>query len=66
VFIVDDDKDFAETLKMVLEGRGYDVEIAHSGEEAIAKFCEQDFDIAFMDVKLPGKNGVASFWKFGR
>ena len=61
VFIVDDDKDFAESLSIALEGSGCDVELAYSGEEAIKIFEEKDFDIAFMDVKLPGKNGVESF-----
>ena len=61
VFIIDDDRDFAESLSMAIEGRGFEVEVAFSGEEAIKKFRETDFDIAFMDVKLPGKNGVESF-----
>ena len=61
VFIVDDDDDFAESLAMVLESRGCQVEIAASGEEAIEIFRTKNFDIAFMDVKLPGKNGVESF-----
>jgi len=63
VFIVDDDKDFAESMAMVLESRNCIVEIAASGEEAIDKFRFQNFDIAFMDIKLPGKNGVESFMK---
>jgi len=61
VFVIDDNQDFAESLTLVLEGRGYEVEVAHTGEEAIRKFRDNDFDIAFMDVKLPGKNGVESF-----
>jgi CheY-like chemotaxis protein len=61
VFIVDDDRDFAASLALLIRGRGHEVELAHSGEEAIAKFREQDFDITFMDVKLPRKNGVESF-----
>jgi two-component system response regulator HydG len=61
VFIVDDDRDLAESLSIALEGSGCEVEIAYSGEEAIRIFREKDFDIAFMDVKLPGKNGVESF-----
>jgi two-component system, NtrC family, response regulator HydG len=61
VFIVDDDWDLAESLSIALEGSGCEVEIAHSGEEAIKIFREKDFDIAFMDVKLPGMNGVESF-----
>ena len=61
VFIIDDDRDFAESLSMAIDGRGFDVEVAFSGEEAIEKFRKSDFDIAFIDVKLPGKNGVESF-----
>lgn len=61
VFIVDDDRDLAESLAIALEGSGYEVEVAYSGEEAIKIFSEKTFDIAFMDVKLPGKNGVESF-----
>ncbi len=61
VFIVDDNQDFAESLALLIEGRGYDVELAFSGEEAIEKFHQQDFDITFMDVKLPGMDGVESF-----
>jgi CheY-like chemotaxis protein len=61
VFIVDDDQDFAESLALLIEGRGHQVELAFSGEEAIAKFREQDFDVTFMDVRLPGKSGTESF-----
>ncbi len=61
ILVVDDDRDFAESLVFVLEGRGYEVEVAHTGEAAIRKFQNNDFDIAFMDVKLPGKNGVESY-----
>ena len=61
MFIVDDDEDFAESMAIVLEGRDCEVELAYTGEEAIRKFQEKDFDIVFMDVQLPGMNGVESF-----
>jgi two-component system response regulator HydG len=61
IFVVDDDVDFAESLVETLESRGHQVEMAHSGEEAVTRFQETDFDLAFMDVKLPGMNGVESF-----
>jgi two-component system response regulator HydG len=61
IFVVEDDMDFAEGLAETLEIEGHEVEIANSGEEAIARFQEKDFDLTFMDVKLPGKNGVESF-----
>ncbi len=60
-FIVDDDVDFAESLALLLEGNKCEVKLAASGEEAINIFKKQEFDITFMDVKLPGKNGVESF-----
>jgi two-component system, NtrC family, response regulator HydG len=63
IFIVDDDQDFAESLAEVLAGAGHRVELAFDGESAIKIFREQVFDITFMDVKLPHKNGVESFFE---
>lgn len=64
IFVVDDDRDHAESLADILEMRGYEVEIAYSGEEAVERFQVADFDLVFMDVKLPGKNGVETFFAF--
>ena len=61
IFIVDDDQDFAESLADIFESRGHYVKMAFSGEEAVRTFRADTFDITFMDVKLPGMNGVESF-----
>ncbi len=61
IFVVDDDRDVAEGLADVLEMSGHRVTLAHSGQEAIEIFAQQDFDIALMDVMMPGMNGVESF-----
>lgn len=66
VLIVDDDRDHAESLADVLEMHGHSVELVYSGEEALARFCDADFDITLMDVKLPGMNGVETFFEFRR
>jgi len=66
ILVVDDDRDFAESLADALELVGHDVMLAFSGEEAIRLFTENDFDMTFMDVKLPGKNGVESFFEMRR
>lgn len=58
VFILDDDRDLAECLAMALEGRGHQVTVAHSGEEAVERFRHETFDLAFFDVRLPGISGV--------
>jgi two-component system response regulator HydG len=61
ILVVDDDTDFAETLGDILEGRGHNVEVAHDGETAVRVFGERHFDLCFLDVSLPGRNGVDSF-----
>jgi len=61
VLVVDDDPDFAETIADVLESEGHTVAVAFTGEEALARVEDFDFDLAFMDVRLPGINGVESF-----
>jgi DNA-binding NtrC family response regulator len=66
ILVVDDDRDFAESLADALELVGHDVMLSFSGEEAVRIFRENDFDITFMDVKLPGKNGVESFFEMRR
>jgi DNA-binding response OmpR family regulator len=64
VLIVDDDRDHAESIAEILEMRGFEVELAFSGEEAVARFRDVDFDIVLMDIKLPGINGVEAFFEF--
>lgn len=61
VLVVDDDCDHAESLADVIEMRGHTVQIANSGEEALACFRAEDFDFVLLDVKLPGINGVETF-----
>lgn len=60
VLVVEDDRDFAESLVIALGTRNCQVEIAYTGEDAIRIFHDRAFDIVFMDIKLPGKNGVQS------
>jgi CheY-like chemotaxis protein len=64
ILIIDDDRDHAESIVDILAMRGNEVEAAYSGEAGIDIFRAQDFDIVFMDVKLPGMNGVDTFFAF--
>jgi len=64
VLVIDDDRDHAESIVDILSMRGYAVEAAFSGEAGVKIFRAQDFDIVFMDVKLPGMNGVETFFEF--
>jgi two-component system, NtrC family, response regulator HydG len=62
IFIVDDDRDHAESIADILAMQGHEVEMAHTGEDAVRRFAERQFDITLMDVKLPGMNGVEAFF----
>jgi two-component system nitrogen regulation response regulator NtrX len=57
VFIVDDEKNIRRTLRMVLEGEGFGVEEASSGEEALARLPDLAPEILLLDVQLPGISG---------
>lgn len=61
ILVVDDDKDAADSLAELFELEDHTVTVAYSGEEAIKAYQTVDFDVAFMDVMMPGKNGVESF-----
>ena len=61
IFVVDDHRDIAEGLAEVLRMQGHEVDVAFGGEQAVRMFKENDYDIAFMDVMMPGMNGVESF-----
>jgi CheY-like chemotaxis protein len=54
VLIVDDEEDFLETIVRRLERRNIDVTGVRSGEEALRKLRERDFQVILLDVKMPG------------
>ena len=60
ILVVDDDRDFAESIADLLQYRGHSVDTAFSGEDAVEKFRSRNFDMALIDVKMPGIDGVES------
>lgn len=57
ILLVDDDPDFVESTKMVLESKPYDVITAFSGDEGLKKAREVQPDLIVLDVIMPGKDG---------
>ncbi|MEM2431656.1 MAG: response regulator [Candidatus Bathyarchaeia archaeon] len=58
ILIVDDDESIRRTLAMILEEKGYSVDTAESGEEAIRKSMENFYNLALIDIKLPDIEGT--------
>jgi two-component system response regulator HydG len=61
ILVVDDQIGMLETFTDILEDRDYNVATADDGFTAIKKLKAQSFDLIFMDVKMPGLNGVQTF-----
>lgn len=57
VLVVDDNKDAAETLQLVLEAMGHDVFVAHNSEEALMLAREVSPAVLILDIGLPGMDG---------
>jgi PAS domain S-box-containing protein len=57
VLVVDDNRDAAETMAMVLEMSGHEVFVAHDGRTAVEMATRHDPTVVFLDIGMPGMNG---------
>jgi len=58
IMVVDDEKIVRESLYHWFEKAGHKVDTALSGFEALEKLEENHFDLMFVDIKMPGMNGI--------
>jgi two-component system, OmpR family, response regulator len=58
ILLVDDEKKFAMMLSKRLALRGIEVDYVHTAEEAVAKVESTKYDVAILDVKMPGIGGI--------
>jgi CheY-like chemotaxis protein len=58
VLLVDDEEELVTTLVERLEIRGHAAVGVLAGADAIARVQEQTFDVAVLDLKMPGEDGV--------
>jgi signal transduction histidine kinase/ActR/RegA family two-component response regulator len=57
IMVVDDNRDFAETLAALLRQLGHEVRVAHDAAQALKQAAEFAPDLGFVDIGLPGMNG---------
>jgi DNA-binding NtrC family response regulator len=58
VLIVDDESVIADSLATIFSNEGYDGRAVYSAEQALQLFSEWVADLAIIDVRLPGMNGI--------
>jgi two-component system nitrogen regulation response regulator NtrX len=58
VLVVDDEESIGEALRQVFEYEGHDVGVARDGPEALSLAADAPPDVTFLDVKMPGMDGL--------
>jgi two-component system alkaline phosphatase synthesis response regulator PhoP len=57
VLVVDDDPDFVDAVKSVIEDGGFEVDVAYDGQEGLSKVAQSRPDVIILDVMMPVMNG---------
>ena len=61
ILVVDDEAFIADMSRMALGDIGYDVSCAYNGEQAVEMAMASHFDLAILDLMLPGMTGIETF-----
>ncbi len=57
VLLVDDNRDAAAALELLLGDMGHEIAVVHDGAAALARIQEGDIDVVFLDLGMPGMDG---------
>ncbi|MBD3234376.1 MAG: response regulator [candidate division Zixibacteria bacterium] len=58
ILLIDDEEEFTEVLSARMETRGFNVDVASSGEEGIDKAKAKSYDAVILDMAMPGMDGM--------
>ncbi len=58
VLVVDDETSIRDAIRQILEYEGHDVAVAEDGMDALDRYAERRPDLTFLDVKMPGLDGL--------
>ena len=63
ILVIDDETEIRRSVRMILEYDGYDVQEASSGPEGLALIEREPPDLVFMDIRMPGLDGLEALQK---
>jgi DNA-binding response OmpR family regulator len=66
ILLVDDEKDFRETLVKLLARRGFGVVTAEDGAHALRMVLRGGIEVVLLDLKMPGLSGIDTLREFKR
>ena len=66
VLLVDDEEQFVDVLGQRLQGRGFKVDTAFNGDDAIEFINSHDVDVVVLDVLMPGRDGLETLREIKR
>jgi DNA-binding NtrC family response regulator len=66
MMVVDDEERFLATTRKLLEKKGFDVQTATCGSEALEMLRASPVHVVILDVKMPGMDGVATLREIKR
>jgi CheY-like chemotaxis protein len=49
----------------ILQGAGFEVTTASSGEDALSRMRQHEFDVVLMDIRMPGRDGISVLQEIG-
>ncbi len=58
ILVIDDEMIIRESFVLALKDRGYEIDTAETGEEGIEKERNKKYDLIFLDLKMPGMDGI--------
>lgn len=66
ILVVDDEQDFTEVMKDILQSWGYKVEVTQTGYDALQRLSLQKYDVILLDVLMPLINGLETLKRIKR